>query len=237
MNLDNVQSPKILGPFGLALLLLGGCVAQPNHVVSLPAASAGPAATSGHRVVKTLRTGRVDSHHQLIDAPANDWDLHVTLRAIPGAFGGHPLERHSMLIPIRLGDAFDLSMSELEETIAPLAQRASEQTTASGVSVQPAETRFLRVATFYYDARSGADVMGAGFLDPATGEHVTLSYFDRPCTVRGTVQDGDGTVSITLDVPAAGLYWVRSDDTDPVHAKMTAANPDSALWYVNFARQ
>jgi len=232
-----MQSSKILGPFGLALLLLGGCVAQSNHVVSEPVASAGPAATTGHRAVKTLKTGMVDSNARLIEAPANDWDLHVTLRAIPGAFGGYPVERHSMLLPIRFGDAFDLSMADLEDTIAPLAQRASEQTTASGVSVQPAETRFLRVATFYYDARSGADVMGAGFLDPATGEHVTLSYFDRPCTVRGTVQNGDGTVSIALDVPAAGLYWVRSDHTDPVHAKMTAANPDSVLWYVNFARQ
>lgn len=232
-----MQPFTILGLFGVALLLLSGCVAQPDQVASAPVASAGSAATSKHRVVKTLRTGRVDSHRQLIDAPANDWDLHVTLRAIPGAFGGHPLDRHAMLIPIRLGDTFDLAMSDLEDTIAPLAQRASEQTTASGVSVQPAETRFLRVATFYYDARSGADVMGAGFLDPASGEHVTLSYFDRPCTVRGTVQDGDGTISIALDVPVAGLYWVRSDDTDPLHAKMTAANPDSVLWYVNFARQ
>jgi hypothetical protein len=232
-----MQSSKVLGLFGFALLLLSGCVTPPNHTGSVPATSGGAAETPGYRVVKTLKTGRVDSNGRFIDAPANEWDLHVTLRAIPGAFAGHPVDRHSMLIPIRFGNSFDLSMSDLEEAIAPLAQRATGQTTASGISVQPTDTRFLRVATFYYDARAGEDVMGAGFFDPATREHVTLSYFDRPCTVRGTVQDGDGTISIALDIPAAGLYWVRTDDTDPVHSKMTAANPDTVLWYLNFARQ
>jgi hypothetical protein len=228
---------KVLAALGCALLVLGGCASPSNHHGSAPAASVAADAVPVRPDVKTLKTGRVDSEGRLIDAPANEWDLHVTLRAIPGAFGGYPVERHSMLIPIRFGDAFDLSMSDLETSIAPLAQPATEETTESGVGVQPADTRFLRVATFYYDARSGKDVMGAGFLDPATREYVTLSYFDRPCTVRGTVQDGEGTISIALDVPAAGFYWVRSDHTDPVHAKMTAAHPGATLWYVNVARQ
>lgn len=204
-------------------LLLAACATPADH---------GAVAPAEQRNTKALKTAMLDAGGEPVDAPANQWDLQVSLRAIPGAFGGAPFATHSMLIPIHIGESFALPMSELEASMTQLAQRASEQTVASGISVEPADTRFARVATFFYDSGSGRDVMGAGFLDAVTRETVTLSYFDRPCKVRGTVREGALQISVAMDVPAAGFHWVRTDTTDPTHWKMVREDPDATLWYV-----
>lgn len=79
-----------------------------------------------------------------------------------------------------------------------------------GIEIQPAATRFARFGTFAYEPRSGNGLGRTGFIDAEDGDYLWLTYFDRPCTVRGRQPLPDGTYfDYAVDIPRAGLFWLE----------------------------
>ncbi|MCR9279508.1 MAG: hypothetical protein NXH85_16240 [Pseudomonadaceae bacterium] len=103
----------------------------------------------------------------------------------------------------RVGVDFNGVSSLIERSI-------SRQPVDGELQIEPSDTRFGRFGTFAFEPRSGASLGRTGFLDEAASEYLWLTYFDRPCQVRGRQPLPDGThLDYHVDIPRAGLYWLR----------------------------
>jgi hypothetical protein len=160
--------------------------------------------------------------------PVNEWDLHLSFGVIAGAFTGTPLARNVILIPVAFDREFAIPMAPVQRTVAPYAQPLTAAQAAVGTVVTPAQTRFLRLSAFIADKKTGNSVMGGGFGEKL-GARAMLTYFDRPCTLRERTMEGDDLVDVSVDIPAEGMYWVRSDEVSPNVFHLRTATSAMAL--------
>lgn len=95
--------------------------------------------------------------------------------------------------------------------VSSLIERSiSSQPNDGALQIIPSDTRFGRFGTFAFEPTSGASLGRTGFLDEAASQYLWLTYFDRPCQVRGRQPLPDGThLDYHVDIPDAGLYWLR----------------------------
>jgi hypothetical protein len=219
-----LQLLKRSGQLALALLLLNGCAAPPGRE---------GLATSTTDSAATFEVLALNEAHELIPSRAADRSLSASFEAIPGALMGPVLGDPVLLVPVRFGVSFDLRLTDLERSIAPLAQAENAAMHALGVIVQPTATRLARIGTFFHDPGLKRDVLGAGIFDSLSRENVMLVYFDRSCTVRGEMQALGKTVSISLNIPKAGLHWMRLTDTDATHQTLSDDAPKAGLWFAS----
>jgi hypothetical protein len=209
--------------------LLTGCASRKNEDGAAQAASNAP--RPAEHTIKLIKTVVMNKSLELVKSEEYGQSLLVSLRPIPGSLAGMPVMTNSLLIQARLGDDFRLSMAELERTVGPSAESADAGMLASGVVVSPSDTRFLRVGTFFQESPSPNALLGAGFIDAARRENVTLAYFDRACSLVGDVHIDDRVISFALKIPGAGLYWMGTDRSDPVHWHAKLVDPNATLWY------
>lgn len=133
---------------------------------------------------------------------------------ITGAVWGPPDTEPLVFAPAPFGATMTLPLKELEQKIRPIASPATPQSLEAGLVVQPEDTRLARVGTFFADKEQERYVFGAGFVDENTGDFLVLVYFDRPCTLSGTVTGQELPTHYQVQVPAAGLHWLRTRKID-----------------------
>jgi hypothetical protein len=221
-----LQFLKRSGQLALTLLLLNGCAgpaggersAEPSIVST----------TSGARAMKVVATNK---GNETVSSRADERNLSASFRAIPGALVGPVVADSILFIPVRFGETIALPLADLQKSIAPLASPEIAGMLAIGVVVQPSDARFVRVGTFFYDRDKERDVLGAGMFDADTGENIMLAYFDRPCTIRGVVQAEGKAISISVDIPEAGMHWIRLADVDATHQKLFNDASNTPLRY------
>jgi hypothetical protein len=157
--------------------------------------------------------------------PANDWDLHVILGVIPGAFTGEVDAAPSMLLPASFGNKFTVPYALVERRLAGAAQLSWRALFPGGLTITPWNTRFLRVSTSLHDKKTGKNVMGGGFVRENDSNQM-LTYFDRACTVKGDQIEREVRVNVDLAIPAPGLYWLHAQQTGPGvwQVRTTASN-------------
>ena len=146
--------------------------------------------------------------------------LSVSFSAVRGSIFGSPTEEDLVRIPVLIGKDIALNFTELEARIEPLAEPPSNPT-FDGVAFDPPATRIARVGTFFFSETNLRYAAGAGFKDAATNDHLLLVYFDRSCSVRGTMGVQEQSAEINISVPAAGLWWLRVTQIDENRSKLT----------------
>lgn len=161
--------------------------------------------------------------------PADMRTVGVVLGVIPGDMLGDALSAPRHVIAASFGGQMAVKLDVLQREFGPHAKAANPGMLTGGLVIAPQDTRFLRVATFMLDQQTGG-TMGGMFAD-AGGAPVALVYFDRACTMRGTIK-GDGfSTEIDLQIPAAGMYWLEVEAGKDVD-KVRNARPGVALKFV-----
>jgi len=213
------------------LILISGCATDDKNALSGQLASKNEPIRADEHTAKLLKTAMMSKDHELVENTDKDRLLYVSLLPIPGALAGMPRLENPILIRTRLGDDFVLPIADLRTMVEPLAAPANDFMRANGVVVTPSDTRLLRIGTFFQADFPATKLLGAGLIDTVRHQNVVLAYFDRACSVEGDVHNGDLVISFSLKIPDAGLYWLRSDDTDPQHVQTKLEDSNTTLWY------
>jgi len=140
-------------------------------------------------------------------------DPTFALGAVPGDIRGAP--RRTLQF-IHLNDRPMATMATIDTAalsarIRDGLSRETDDLLISGVSVQPADTRFARVSVGFLKQGSPAKGMFVGFVDAYSYDPMSLFYFDRPCHVTGMTAGDRGTpspITYDADVKKAGFTWL-----------------------------
>jgi hypothetical protein len=133
--------------------------------------------------------------------------LLIEFGVIPGEVFGSPLENPLWLTEIdnsgKVTWPTPVQMRELQLLIT----RFSKVANNTGLTVIPSDTRFARVSTFGYFKGINENT-GAGFFSD-NGNFIMLMYFDRPCTLSGSVYLNNKKVSHDINIKSAGFHWIE----------------------------
>jgi hypothetical protein len=102
----------------------------------------------------------------------------------------------------------------------------------AGLKIEPAATRFARLATAVVLPQSERRPLGIGFVDSYSKRKFTLVFFDRPCRVTGTLVSNKGTeTTVDVIIEKAGLGWLEIPE-DGTNTHVTNAGMPSHLIFV-----
>jgi hypothetical protein len=184
------------------LAALAGCGSRPAHE---------PRATTYHALVEVVNDANVRQ-----SVPGNRSTYRFRFLVIPGAVFGNPGRTDVLTLTAKIGDNVVLSESTLLDGMQPLAATIDPAMSGGGLLVEPAETRFARLATLGNVASGTETVAGTVFVDPSTRAAVALVYFDRPCRMSGTVGVGASRKAVyDVTIPTAGLHWLYIGKPEP----------------------
>lgn len=191
---SDLRMPGLL----LMLVMLAGCT-------SLAGSHAAPDAVTG------LRAGVefIDDENQVVDAQYQPRHLVLVFPYIPGQLFGTPGSDLLFTVLLTPDDTLQLDLSRALPGLQAGVDTLQATGETAGLSARPARTRFARIGTFPFDAKTREPLGAGGFIDGETREHLLLTYFDRPCVLSGTlVIDGAAYVH-DIRIPAAGFHWLR----------------------------
>jgi hypothetical protein len=153
-------------------------------------------------------------------------DPTVALGAIPGDLRGGP-RRTLQFVHMADTPMIAINADALSAKMQKELSRETDDFLISGLSVQPADTRFARISTILMKKGSPAYGTAAGFVNAYSYDPMTLFYFDRPCRVTGMTSDDHGAASPTtydVDVKRAGLTWLVAIPQESGGALVLVAN-------------
>ncbi|MGB5538789.1 MAG: hypothetical protein WBO37_01720 [Gammaproteobacteria bacterium] len=177
--------------------LLGGCAGGPvlRHAESL--------------TVVRATVEYVDDNNLVVDARFQPRHIVLVFPYVPGQIFGSP--GSELLFTQLLTPRSELQLA-LENALPGLQDGATRlQTVAetAGLTIRPAQTRFARIGTFPFDAKTLEPLGEGGFTDGSTREHLILMYFDRPCVLSGTLYIDQDEYVHDITIPAAGFHFLR----------------------------
>jgi len=178
--------------------------------------------------------GQTKEHYhvplRLLDADGIEWprdatnDLHYALALVPGTIFG--VADRTTLRQFNAEKAYlDLDMTDLSAWAAKGAQ-TWHHGDSEPFAVTPNDTKMARIIPAAYAGKRGSR-FGVGFHDLLERRNLALLYVDRGCKVQspasGTAPDSAadggaaaGAARYALDLPHAGLYWVRMAPGEPI---------------------
>ena len=133
-------------------------------------------------------------------------------------------------VPINLSE-IQIGLSRQSATISSAA--------AAGWKIEPAETRFTRLATTIVSSDTDRGPFLIGFRDSVSKKSLVLVFFDRPCRLTGTAenQGPSGEIvenRIDVTVKKAGLNWLEATEkgTTTYITNATAVAPSKLIFVV-----
>mgnify|MGYP006909085488 FL=1 len=128
---------------------------------------------------------------------------------IPGEIFGTPRSRPLFQKNINHNDHFTLNLADalprMEEEARPLLQTWQE----TGLAIEPANTRLVRIGTFPFDAKTREPIGGGGFIEENSKDNLILMYFDRACHIQGGFEINEEIFSHDIKVPGRGFHFIR----------------------------
>lgn len=158
-------------------------------------------------------------------------DVQPVLHFIPGAIFGTPSPD---LVPLRIASMgateIQFPLYLVSAGIDSLAQPLTPEARASGLTVDPEATRFVRMGTFFLP-RTGSYLDGAGIHVVDSDDVLVLVYVDRPSVITGTVFSGEAGFVHKLAFEESGFHWIRMD---PGGGDVTNAQSDVEAVFMSF---
>lgn len=78
----------------------------------------------------------------------------------------------------------------------------------SGLSVLPAQTQMLRVATMAFEKKTREPFAAGSLINPKTGDNLLLMYFSMPCSITGIVETSGLRYDHQIKIKEAGWHWI-----------------------------
>jgi hypothetical protein len=160
-------------------------------------------------------------------------DPTLALGAVPGDIRGGPrrtLQFVHIDTPMIAINADALSAKVQDEL-----SRETDEFLISGLSVEPADTRFARISVALMKKGSPTYGMATGFINADSYDPMTLVYFDRPCRVTGVISGDNGgpsPITYDADVKKAGLTWLVAIQQESGGAIVLVANAAAPKMFV-----
>ncbi len=130
--------------------------------------------------------------------------VYLQLGVIPGAIYGAPQKEPEWYIDLNENLNPTLDFERLELELLKIAKPQDASLTYS-LKIEPVYTKLVRVSTFGYDKKS--KTLLSGRLSDESNNAILLVYFDRACTVTGSLDFGKkGIFNHKIEIPHAGLY-------------------------------
>ncbi|MEM8498342.1 MAG: hypothetical protein AAF542_10000 [Pseudomonadota bacterium] len=143
--------------------------------------------------------------------PLADQKIQVWFPAIAGHLFGTPNVESSWSAAPDDDGAFAFPLTDVASELSKMSQVFDASETA--LLLEPEDTRFARISSFAVREFDGELLGRASWNDPATRSELILVYFDRECRMLGSVFYGKDELRVDLQIPAAGLYWLRKHRT------------------------
>ncbi len=200
----------ILYALAIQLALLGGCAVELTAPASEQLTQSAPHVSGQTTLDLPPIIFSVGYYHDLDAAERADLgpapSVSVALPLLSGTFIGAP-EDVGLNLQV---DDYNRVGVDFSGVSALINRNIRSQPLSGVLQIVPSDTRFGRFGTFAFEPHSGASLGRTGFLDEEASQYLWLTYFDRPCQIRGRQPLPDGThLTYHVDIPEAGLYWLR----------------------------
>lgn len=161
-------------------------------------------------------------------------DPTLALGAIPGAIRGGA-SRTLQFVHLADTPKIAINAGALSAEMQKVVSRETDEFLISGLSVEPADTRFARISVGLMKKGSPVYGMAAGFINAYSYDPMTLFYFDRPCRVTGITSGDNGAPSLITydaDVKKAGLTWLVAIQQESGGEIVLVANDSTPKMFV-----
>lgn len=131
--------------------------------------------------------------------------------SIKGQIFGIP--RRPILTEVTVSDnqPFMVELPEIDNTESAV---MADTRFTSGLSILPAQTQMLRVATMAFEKETRQPFAAGSLIDPQTGDNLILMYFSEPCSVTGIVETAGLSYDHQIKINKAGWHWIAG--TQPI---------------------
>lgn len=178
--------------------------------LTVASCAASPQKAPDPAVVTQVRVEALDNALRRVESGMRSRSLSAVFPLIQGALYGAPTMESVFLAPARFGEDFTLDALLVEAKVKPFAEPLTVRSSNSGLAINPASTKLVRLGTVLHDAQTGDLVSGAGFYVPPSLDNLVLVYFDRACRISGTVKSAVGDLIHDVTIPVAGMHWLRT---------------------------
>jgi hypothetical protein len=212
--------------------LLEALIACFAFVVAGCATSAGSRNPESDSIL--LETRVVNTFGDSVMSEYRHADPTLALGAIPGDARGGP-SRTVQFIHMTNTGMVAIDVYALSAEVRTELSRETDEFLISGLSVEPADTRFARVSAGLMKKGSLAYGMAAGFVNAYSYDPMTLFYFDRPCRVTGMTSGDYGApspITYDVDVKRPGLTWLVSIEQEGGGTIVLVANASTPKMFV-----
>jgi hypothetical protein len=188
--------------------------------ISMSGCSSPPPAADKHSEVMVVPVRFGDIGGDVISSKERPVKAITIFAAIPGAINGSA-PGPNIAVPIDAVPALSINLPELQ---AYMRQHSTTITApplagvTTTLNVDPADTRFARVAHLVRYESAPRPPGATRFVDSGSKNNLYLVYFDRPCHLTGTVSWGGaepGARDFDVTIEEAGLNWLAATPKGP----------------------
>lgn len=176
----------------------------------------------------TLSIHYVDDNNQLYNDDALPDLIYLQFPLIPGAVIGDVLTEAKYSTFASIGQDLTLDLKSIRDSFQPYATPLLATDYNTGLNMNPADTRLLRVGTFAYSPGSG-EMLGAtglGIVASQEIQQLILVYFDRPASLTGSVRENDILFEYDIHLNYSGFFLVKVEYINDDHYRLTRYEPD-----------
>jgi len=136
-------------------------------------------------------------------------DVILMLPYVTGSIFGTTSPAPVYIVPVDSQLNFSLDLTEKIDEIDKAAAPLTEEWRSIGLTVEPANTRIIRIGTFPYSFVTEDSIGVGGFIDPVSRNTMILVYVNRACEIKGEVDLGREHYSHHLIFSGKGFHWIE----------------------------
>jgi hypothetical protein len=171
------------------------------------------------------------------EMPVDDRPVKWTavLGAVPGGIFGAPNYPPPIAKDLGKATTVPIHLTALRDALDTQAATIAAAAAKAGWKIEPADTRFARLATTIVTADKARGPFWVGFVDSASKNKLLLVFFDRPCRLTGTVaihENGTTTYTVDVSIEKPGLNWLAITSSGSDRRLTNAELPSRLIFLV-----
>lgn len=169
--------------------------------------------------------------HEVVESYRPNDEFVLIFPTLPGVISGSPTSDIVQYVATLPNKSFRLNLPKKMGTRAkPLSQK--------GLTVEPKETKIIRLGTFHAYPEKDDHIGGGMFIDSSTGHYYTLVYFSESASLIGEDQYGDIKTTYDIKNAKSGWNWIRSIEVKKdIYEVSLYSEPNSKIKFCTLVRE